>query len=232
MVCDTMSNIATRLATINVFSELSPEALEGIARLFTSNRFERGATLISQQDTSSNVYFLLEGKVRATLYSPAGKEVSYQELKPGDMFGEMAALDNLPRSTHVISLVKGELLTLTSDDFNRLIMTHPVFARAVLMKMVGVVRFLADRIFEYSTMNVGGRVRAELMRLAKQHQADARGFITIDDMPTHEELAGRLATHREAITRELGQLEKAGVIEKHRSKVTILDMGALGEAIN
>ena len=104
MVCDTMSNIATRLATINVFSELSPEALEGIAHLFTSNRFERGATLISQQDTSSNVYFLLEGKVRATLYSPAGKEVSYQELKPGDMFGEMAALDNLPRSTHVISL--------------------------------------------------------------------------------------------------------------------------------
>lgn len=222
-----MTNTVQRLSQLNVFSGLQNNELEQIAPLFIQQSFEKGKTLIGQRDNSSSVYFLCEGRARATMYSPSGKEVSYQELKAGEMFGEIAALDNLPRSTHVISLSKGEVLVLSGDDFNKLLMDHPLIARAVLMKMVGLVRFLCDRIFEYSTMNVGGRVRAELVRLAKQQTSVNGNPVVIENMPTHEELAGRLATHREAITRELGQLEKSGVIVKERSKITILDMEAL-----
>lgn len=222
-----MSNISTLLSRISVFSDLDQSELEAIAPLLTLQSFKRGETLIGQWDNSSSVYFLCEGSARATMYSPAGKEVSYQELQPGEMLGEIAALDNLPRSTHVIALTKGEALVLSSEDFNRLLVEYPSVAKASLLKMVGLVRFLCDRIFEYSTLSVGGRVKAELLRLAKQQAPQAKDTIVIENMPTHEELAGRLATHREAITRELGQLEKNGIIEKGRSRITILDMAAL-----
>ena len=222
-----MENIQQKLSTISVFQTLSESQIKAIAQLFGSHRFDKGETLISQQDKTSSVYFLCRGKVRAAMFSPSGKEISYQELCPGQMFGEMAALDSLPRSTHVIALEAGDVITLSQENFNLILEQYPAVAKATLMKLVGLVRFLCERLFEVSTLSVAGRVRAELLRLAKQEKPIAAGTIVLENMPTHEELAGRLSTHREAVSRELGQLQRKGLIKKQRSRITILDIEQL-----
>lgn len=220
-------SITERLSRIRVFQTLDNNALEHIAPFFVHHAFVRGQCILTHGERSTAVYFLTEGRVRATMYSPTGREVSYQDLKPGEMFGELAALDQLPRSMHVIGLTAGECLIIAREDFMRLLAEHSGFAQAVLLKMAGLVRFLCDRLYEYATLSVAERLRAELIRLAHQENHNGSEPIVIRNMPTHEELANRLATHREAITRELGALEKNGIVRKQRNAVTILNMRAL-----
>lgn len=223
-----MSKVSSRqLAGIKVFSALQESALLSIAPVFGLHAFTRGQTIITHGERTSSVYFVSSGRVRATMFSPAGREVSYQDIGPGEMFGELAALDQLPRSTHVIGLSDGELLTVGREDFNRLLTSHPSVSNAVLLKMAGLVRFLCDRLYEYSALSVAERLRAELVRLARLQNTPAGQPIVINDMPTHEELANRLATHREAITRELGQLQKSGIVLKKRNQFTVVNMRAL-----
>lgn len=223
-----MSKVTTeRLAGIRVFSALSEAELASIAPAFSLHPFTRGQTLVTHGERTSSVYFIAGGRVRATMYSPAGREVSYQDINAGEMFGELAALDRLPRSTHVIGLCNGELLSVNREEFSRLLTQYPTVAQAVLLKMAGLVRFLCDRIYEYAALSVAERLRAELLRLARLQNVPAGQPIVISDMPTHEELANRLATHREAITRELGQLEKNGIVKKKRNQVTVMNMNAL-----
>ena len=100
-------SITERLSRIRVFQTLDNNALEHIAPFFVHHAFVRGQCILTHGERSTAVYFLTEGRVRATLYSPTGREVSYQDLKPGEMFGELAALDQLPRSMHVIGLTAG-----------------------------------------------------------------------------------------------------------------------------
>ena len=221
-----------QLAQIKILSGLSEDQLRELAPLFTKYNFKRNQTLIAYREESDVVYFLCEGSVRTTLYSPSGKQISYQDLEPGDMFGEMAAIDNLPRSTHVIALSGGELLFLSKDNFLHLIDHYPDVSRAVLLKMSKLVRFLCERLYEYGVLSVGERVRAEILRIARQQGIQNGDTVLVDNLPTHEELASRLATHREAITRELGNLEKSGVLFKKRNKLTILDIQALEQQLN
>lgn len=225
-----MESIEQKLSSMSVFNTLTDAELNHISGLFTCQNFSKGDTLISQKDQSKSVYFLYSGKVRAAMFSPSGKEVSYQELTHGQMFGEMSALDNQPRATHVIALEDGEVLILSQQNFHVLLDQYPAVAKATLLKLVELVRFLCDKLFEFSTLNVAGRVRAELLRLAKEKTAQTSGSVLLDNAPTHEELAGRLSTHREAITRELGQLQRRGLIHKERSKITIIDLELLAAA--
>ncbi len=220
-------SITERLADLKVFESLEHQDLQSIAALFSLISFSRDQSILSHGELTSSVYFLTAGKVRATLYSPAGRAVSYQELLPGEMFGELSAIDHLPRSTHVIGLSEGECLVITGSDFFAIMSRYPAITQAVLLKMAGLVRFLCDRLYEFATLSVAERLRAELLRLARQTEHEDNQPVVID-MPTHEELANRLATHREAITRELGYLEKHGIVSKQRNKVTILDWEALG----
>lgn len=216
-----------RLMAVKIFSGMDEATLKKIAAFFTLQTFKRNQTLVTYKDEGNAVYFLVSGSVRATMFSPSGKQVSYQDLQPGDMYGEMATIDKLPRSTHVIALSNGEQLHLSGDKFLGLLAQHPQLALAVMHKMTSVIRFLCERLYEYGALSVGGRVRAELLRLVRLQGKTATGQVDLENMPTHEELASRLATHREAITRELSRLEKNGVVSKQRNKLTILDVSAL-----
>jgi CRP/FNR family cyclic AMP-dependent transcriptional regulator len=220
-------NIASMLSTINAFNSLSDNVLVEISPLLIKKIIDAPGIILSSGDNSTEVYFIVSGLVRATMYSPSGREVSYQDIYPGDMFGEMTAIDQMCRSTHVIAIEDTVLLRLSSKNFIDLISTYPSVGLATLVKITKVNRFLCERIYEFSALDVNHRIRAELIRLAKGISPNSQGEVTIENMPKHQELANRLATHREAVTRELNRLEKDGVIKKNKSKGLILDIQKL-----
>ncbi len=226
---DQNHNIASMLGTIKAFNSLSDKELNEISHSFHSKKIETNQIIISSGETSTDVYFIVSGLVRATMYTPSGREVSYQDIYPGDMFGEMTAIDKMYRSTHVIAIEDTVLLRLTGKTFLDIISTYPSIGLATLHKVTRVNRFLCERIYEFSALDVNHRIRAELLRLAKEAGLD--GGVTIPNMPTHQELANRLATHREAVTRELNNLEKAGVITKNKSSVVIHDLKKLQSTV-
>ncbi len=221
------TGILNSLSNLAAFQLLDDDVLSRISPLFHSRKVEADQIILSSGDDSTEVYFIVSGTVRATMYTPSGREVSYQDIHAGDMFGEMTAIDQMYRSTHVIAIEDTVLLRLTSKSFIDIISTYPSVGLATLKKVTQVNRFLCERIYEFSALDVNHRIRAELIRLARDISSNSNGEVTITNMPTHQELANRLATHREAVTRELNNLEKSKVIKKGKNKTLILDIQKL-----
>lgn len=225
-----MQQIVLYLGECPAFSGLNETQLTVIAKLFKFRQFLARQVILHSGESSADVYFIAAGSVRTTMVSPVGKEIFYQDLGVGEMFGEMSAIDNLPRTTDVITIEDTGALVISKVDFNSLLDQYPIVSKFTIQKIARMVRFLCDRVYQYGALDVSTRVRAELVRLAETQGQKINNQILINKMPTHQELANRLATHREAVTRELSALDKEGVVKKTKQTFTILDINFLKAA--
>lgn len=213
-----------------IFSRLGDDARLEIAQHISWRSYDKDIEVVSYKDTAREVYFLAEGRVRATNYSASGKEISYQEMSPGSMFGELSAIDGRPRTANVITLEPSLIGCMSCADFWNVIETHPEVAAGVMIRLADLVRFLSDRVYQFGALDVKDRVRAEVLRLARGSSRDGKSA-TIEKMPTHVDIASRINTHREAVTRELNELTRLGLIRKERRIVTVPDLQALAELL-
>ena len=209
-----------------VLDRLSPKDREIVEARVTYQSYAEGHTIISHMDEDRDVFFILEGRVRATLYSRTGREVDYRDAGPGDMVGELAAIDGSPRSATVEALEPARLARLPAAAFHELIETHPRFTAALLQHLSAQVRRLTERVFELSTLSMRDRLLRQLLRLAGE-AGIRNGEAEIRPAPTHFELAARIGAYREAVSREMSALHKAGVMEKRRGALIIKDVDEL-----
>lgn len=193
--------------------DLSTEALAALAGHCIFRDYGDGELVIGHQDTTFDVFFLMAGKLQVNLYSPDGQRVGFHEFQSGVMFGEISALDGLPRSASVEASGPCRVAMMPRQRFLRMIEEHPGFAMAVSRQLASNVRRLTTRVFEFSTMAVRQRLRAELLRLAERGAPSGTGAM-IDAVPTHAELASRISTHREAVSREMAWLDGKGIVVK------------------
>jgi CRP/FNR family transcriptional regulator, cyclic AMP receptor protein len=101
----------------------------------------------------------------------------------------------------------------------------------ILRRLTRLVRALSDRVVELSTLTVQRRIQMELLRLAREASPGQKSAV-ISPAPTHAELATRVSTHREAVTRGLGELTRAGIVEKRGGTLVIRDVEALAAMVN
>jgi len=214
------------LLKIEVFERLDEEAYGLISNLVKWRQYRQGTEVISYKSESENVYFIASGSVRITIFSFYGKEISYQELGPGEMFGELSAIDHLPRTANVITLEAARIGAMSGSDFWGIINRYPSVAGAVMKRLASMVRFLADRVFQYGALDVKDRVRSEVLRLARDNML-SDDTASIPDFPTHNEIANRVNTHREAVTRELSELTRMGLIEQNKRVLRVIAVSRL-----
>jgi len=217
---------AKTLRWVEGFKDLQPEAIRSISGLCRWRWYKPNQRIFSQNDPSHDVFFIVQGTVRITSYSIMGKEVSFRDLRTGECFGDLAAVDGRPRSATAIAVSHAYLASMSADTYWQTMMTYPTVAAACLKRLAGLVRALSDRVIEYSLLPVAARVALELFRLA-QRQLQGNKSAKIDPAPTHAEIASRVATHREAVTRELRQLANSGIIVQKGRKILITDVSAL-----
>ena len=173
-----------------------------IASLIANSRlvnFVKNRQIVGQADPSTDVYLVVDGIVRAKSYSEKGKEVSYLDIKPGELFGEFSA-----------------------QIFRDSILGDPNTAMALIELLIEKNRALTERIHEFGTMAVRFRVQSELLRLAEAVSDDDAESVSFD-IPTHSELANRVCTHREAVTKELNYLASFGLFKIVKSIVHVKD---------
>lgn len=218
------------LKRTQIFAGLADDAHAEIAQLIHWKEYKKGVEVVSYKGTGREVYFLAEGHVRATIFSFSGKEISYQELSPGSMFGELSAIDAKPRTAHVITVEPALIGSMSGRDFWTLIHKYPEVSAGVLKRLATLVRFLSDRVYQYGALDVKDRVRAEVLRLARENMTSGKSAV-IDKMPTHAEIANRINTHREAVTRELNELSRLGVIDQKKRVLTVADVDALASLL-
>lgn len=215
---------------VELFSPLSSEQRAAIAAKCRWRQIGAHSQILGYLDDTDDVYFVTEGRVRVAVYSASGREVSFRDVGAGEFFGEFAALDPAPRSANVITLTETVVAIMPAETFRDLIRTWPSISLALLRHMTRLVRLYSERVIEFSTLGVKNRVHAELLRLAMEHAAGTPAVL-IRPAPTHAELAARIATHREAVTRELNDLARRGVIELKRGAIMVFDMERLAELV-
>ena len=119
---------------------------------------------------------------------------------------------------------------MPAGEFRNVIHDKPEVAMALLRHLTAECRNLTNRVLEFSTLAVQNRVQAELLPLARNYTCN-NGRVDIDPAPTHSEIASRVSTHREAVTRELNRLKKLGVLESESRRLIIADIDRLAEMV-
>ena len=193
--------------------------------------YEAKQQIVGHLDTSRQVFFLVGGKARAIIYSVAGKQVTFRDIEAGGMFGEIAAIDGKPRSASVESLTPCLVASMSSTVLWDVLHEYPPVMTAAFEYFTAQVRTLTERVFEFSTLAVKNRIHAELLRMARDHPGEDNTAV-LSPAPTHAEIASRISTHREAVTRELNRLVELGLIERRKGKLTILDVTRLARLVH
>ena len=224
------SDRAATLKRVPIFAKLSDSALERLARSCTWGQHESGEEILSFQDASTRILFLLSGKARVVIYSSEGKAVVFRDLTAGTMFGEIAAIDRRPRSASVDALEPCTVASLSAESFERLILDEPSVAFATLQHLAANVRRLSERVFEFSTLLVQNRVHAELLRLAGE--VSSQDEVVLSPAPSLSDIASRISTHREAVSRELSRLTAIGLLRRDGVDLTITSVSKLAKLVH
>jgi CRP/FNR family transcriptional regulator, cyclic AMP receptor protein len=220
-----------KLAGVGVLRGVPAAALATLAQRCCWRRYKPKQEIVGYREDDRDVYFIVEGTARVTIYSFSGREVAFRDLHAGDSFGEVAAIDGGPRSASVVALTEVLIARLAPAAFWELLRAHPSVAEATLKRLAGLIRRLSDRVVEFSTLGVSNRIHAELLRLARSHRSEG-GRAVIAPAPTHAEIASRVSTHREAVSRELSELARAGLIERRNGTLLIRDLERLARMVD
>ncbi|MFO7696062.1 MAG: Crp/Fnr family transcriptional regulator [Anaerolineae bacterium] len=175
-------------------------------------------TIINEGDISHSLYLILEGSVKVYVSDEHGREVVLCTQGPGEYFGELALVDDAPRSASVITLAHTRLAILVREDLRRCVREHPDIALAMIQGLTGRVRRLTEQVRSLALHDVYGRLTELLTGLAE----DRGGQPVIEPRPTHQELANRIGASREMVTRILGDLVRGGYLRMEGQRMTLL----------
>jgi len=214
------------LSAIDVFRDLPLADYESLSQIVKIHTYQADEQLITLGEHTQDVFFIISGKVRITTFTDSGKEVTFQDMPAGKMFGELSAIDGQERSTNVVALTESRVAVASPKVFFQILRDYPKVNERLLQQLSGLIRKLSDRIIEFSALSVKSRVHAELLRLAQNNELD-NNTAEISPAPTHLDIANRISTHREAVSREISELNKSGIIKKCDGKLIIQDLTRL-----
>ncbi len=181
--------------------------------------------MLLENDWGNSVYFILSGWVKIRTYNLDGKEVTLNIVGKGELFGEMAALDEVPRSTDVITLTPTLIGNMPSQDFVHLLSAEPK-AGIRLAKLMGRRLRQVNRRLRLRESDSMSRVADVILFLAEGQGVKVEGGIEVPNLP-HRELSSLSGLARETVTRVLSKLEKKALIVRDRDLLCIPDLQAL-----
>lgn len=190
-----------------------------------TRRHPANQVILLENDWGSSVYFILDGWVKIRTYNLDGKEVTLNILGKGELFGEMAPLDEVPRSTDVITLVPTVISNLPAQDFVKLIQSEPVAGVRLSQLMARRLRQVNRRL-RLRESDSTSRVTDILLFLADGQGKARDAGIEIPNLP-HRELSSLSGLARETVTRVLNKLEKKGLVKRDRDIMYIPDIESL-----
>ncbi|NQU56167.1 MAG: Crp/Fnr family transcriptional regulator [Rhodospirillales bacterium] len=207
---------------IELFSSLTDVDRRKVEQTLKWRNFATDETILNEHETDDDVYFVVEGNVSVLGLAESGRAISYASLEPGEFFGELAAIDKLPRSATVIANTPSVIALLPGGEFRRLVKSSPEVAYAVMEKLVRLIRLSNLRHIKQSDLGVRQRTCLELLRLMEPAPGDLRKW-EIHPLPTQQELAIRIDATREGVGRILSQLSLSGTVRRELRTLHVLD---------
>ncbi len=226
------SHAATQaLQLVPFFNKLTPGEAGNLSRLLVMRRFSSGQIIFHHGDPGGLLYIISKGKVKITHSTPDGQEAMLAIVSVGDFFGELALLDNSPRSATAEALEPTETLTLHRDDFRRFLQDNPDFAMHVLQTMARRIRRLNNQVSDIFFLDLPARLARQLLELADEHGRQTDEGVQIQLSLTQTDLAEMTGATRVSINKALGRFRRAGWVKVSSRKFTIIDEDGLNELI-
>lgn len=201
------------LQKVELFKGLDSDALREIATQCQWKRLRRNEYVIRRDGADRDVYFVIAGTVRVTAPAGRGRRIIFRDVRTGEVLGEHSAIDGRAHLGDGLALRESLLASMSPEAFRAVLASHASVRERLLHGLVGWVRELADRLLELGAQPVQRRIWFELLRLARDAGVDAN-CVRLDPAPTHSDIASRVGTGREQVTRELSRLARQGLIER------------------
>ena len=206
------------LSKIPLFSDLDADDLNTLGRAAVTRKYPRNAVVLNDGDTTDAVYVIRSGQVRVSRINEEGREVVLAMMGEGDYFGEMALIDEQPRSATVSTKSACELVVIRKPDFQALLESNPQIGLAIMRGLCERLRHADGKIESLALMDVYGRISRALLEMAGHGEDDT---LVIEEPVTHKELAQIVGSSREMVSRILKDLEKGGYIAKQGKQLII-----------
>jgi CRP-like cAMP-binding protein len=213
------------LRSVPLFRQVAEPDLLALAQLVREHQHAKGAVIVLHGDAGEALFLIRSGQVKVTVASEDGREVILSVLGPGSFFGEMALVDDEPRSAHVIAMEDTTILQLRREDFRNRLKAAPEPAIALLRELSRRLRRADDTIASLMLLDVNGRIAHLLLELAREEGGEGGSRIT--RRLTHASIGQMVGASRETVSRTMRNLVLRNVIAVTRREIVLLDPSAL-----
>ncbi len=196
------------LRRVPLFSVLEPSQLELLARVVFRRPMAKGRAVFSAGEMSQSLYLILSGRTKVQMSDAEGKEVILAVLGPGEFFGEMALIDEQPRSATVVTLEACEFLTINKEDFHACLAKNAEMAMLIMRGLVKRLREADRKIESLALLDVYGRVARVLLEFS---EIEGHQRVLRDKLP-RQDVAKMIGASREMVSRVMKGLETDGFI--------------------
>jgi CRP/FNR family transcriptional regulator, cyclic AMP receptor protein len=224
-------NLQELLQTAAFFTELPVGARQLALHHAVVRNHPANQMILLENDWGGSVYFVLSGWLKIRTYNIDGKEITLNIVGKGEIVGEMAALEQAPRSTDVLSLTAVTIANIPAEDFVQLLKSEPL-AGMKLAQLMGRRLRQINRRLRLRESNSSSRVADTLLFLAEGQGTEINSDkgAEIPNFP-HRELSSMSGLARETVTRVLTKFERDGLIIRSPEKLSIPDISALEASI-
>ncbi len=216
------------LARHDLLGHLTPEELDRLLAPARVERLDEGRVLFRKGDPGDKLYVVLAGRISIGTTSEDGKEVVFNVLGRGEVFGEIALLDGKARTADATAMAECHLLVLDRSDFMPFLESHPEVAARLIAVLCERVRWVSQSYEDALFLPLPARLAKRLLLLAETHGEPAGGTGTRIEFPlSQQEMAKMAGVSREAVNKLLRAWQTEGLIAHDHSHVTILDKARL-----
>lgn len=211
------------LRQVPLFSGLDSTDMKTLMGVITRRKYPKEAVIFFEHDPGDAMFMIITGRIKVTILSDDGREIILSMLSDNDFFGEMALLDNEPRSATAIAVQETEVAVLYQKDFLSIVEKRPRVLINLLSALSSRLRKANHQIGSLALLDVYGRVAGVLLEMARENGIRLKDGRIRFRRPTHQEIANMIGATRETVSRTISDLHRQGYIEISGKNVIIQD---------
>lgn len=211
----------TALLGSPLFQSMRSEELSEILSLAIDRRVRRGQIIFQRGDNGSSMMAVLRGRVRISVVSPEGREITLNIIRPGEVFGEIALLDDQPRSADATAIEDTALLVVERRQFLPFLSRNQDLAMRLLAVLCQRLRETSLALEQIALLDLPARLARVLLKLAADYGRLTPAGTRIDFKLSQRDLSNLVAASRESVNKQLGVWREVGVLSLHDGYIVL-----------
>ena len=214
-----------------LFREFTPAELDELLAYARIERFRAHETVLLKGSPGTGMMAVIKGEIRISGPGADGREVIFNMLGPGDIFGEVALLDGGERSADATAVSDSEVLVIERRNFLPFLDRHPPVATKLLIALCQKLRRTTEQVEDLALLDLPARLAKRLLSLARAHGRQTAQGLLIETKLSQGELAKSLATSRESVNKQLARWQRDGILRVVDGAITLVDREALRQVL-